>query len=113
MKIGISVMGDNLQALVNKRFGRAEGFLIYDVENANYIHLSNEQNVLASHGAGIQTAQLMVQNGVSAVITGNVGPKAMQVLSAANIKMYAIEEDLTVEQAILKFKSNALREILN
>ena len=41
----------------------------------------------AAQGAGIQTAQLVADKGTKAVITGEVGPKAGQVLEAAGILM--------------------------
>ena len=37
---------------------------------------------LSSGGAGIATAQMIVDKGAQAVITGNVGPNAMRVLTS-------------------------------
>jgi hypothetical protein len=42
---------------------------------------------MASGGAGISAAQMVAGKGVAAIITGNCGPNAHQVLSAAGIEM--------------------------
>ncbi|NOZ63144.1 MAG: dinitrogenase iron-molybdenum cofactor biosynthesis protein [Calditrichaeota bacterium] len=109
MKIAVTAMGTNLRAKVDPRFGRAQNFIIVDPETSEYEAISNE-GVNAAHGAGTQSALLMSQNGVEAVITGNVGPNAHQTLAAAGIKMYQLS-DATVEEAIEKFKNNELQEI--
>ena len=66
--------------------------------------LSGQSQVLAQ-GAGIQAAQLIARAGVSLVLTGYVGPKAFQALSAAGIKIGQNLEDLSVRQAVEKYKS--------
>jgi predicted Fe-Mo cluster-binding NifX family protein len=45
------------------------------------------QNAMAAGGAGISTAQMVAQNGVGVVLTGNSGPNAYQVLSSAGIQV--------------------------
>jgi len=40
----------------------------------------------AAQGAGIQTAQLLADKGVSVLLTGHVGPKAAGVLKSAGIQ---------------------------
>jgi len=39
-------------------------------------------------GAGIQTAEMLANSGVEAVMTGHCGPKAFRVLNAAKISIY-------------------------
>jgi len=109
MKIAVTALGTNLQAKVDPRFGRAQNFVIVDTETMKYEAISNA-GMNAAHGAGTQSALLMSQNDVEAVITGNVGPNAHQTLAAAGIKMYQVG-DMTVEQAIEKFKNSELQEI--
>jgi predicted Fe-Mo cluster-binding NifX family protein len=58
-----------------------------------------------AQGAGIQTAELMTRHDVGVVLTGYVGPKAFQALSAAGIKIGQNLEDLSVRQAVEKYKT--------
>jgi predicted Fe-Mo cluster-binding NifX family protein len=71
--------------------------------------LSNE-GAMASGGAGIQTAQKIANSGVSAIITGNVGPNAFQTLSAAGIKVI-VGANGTVKESVEKYKKGELKEI--
>ena len=85
MKVAFSLAKED-DRVVGKRFGRAPAFLIVDTAtNAEYI-LSNEDAVEAGHGAGTATSQRIVENGVKLIVSGELGPKAQQVLDAASIE---------------------------
>jgi predicted Fe-Mo cluster-binding NifX family protein len=58
-------------------------------------------------GAGIQAAQFVVNQGAQAVLTGNLGPNAFDVLQAAGVKGYLVSE-CTVGQAVEAFKAGQL-----
>ena len=42
----------------------------------------------AGQGAGIRAAQIILDNGAEALLTGIVGPNAFSALRAANVKVY-------------------------
>ena len=107
MKIAISSQGDTLDSIVDPRFGRAEGFLVYDLETETMEYASNDQNLNIPQGAGIQTAQNVAQTGAQAVITGNVGPKAFSALNQGNIAMYLFTNG-TVGEALEAYKKGEL-----
>jgi len=109
MKIGISASGPNLNAEIDPRFGRAEYFVILDTETMAFEAIPNPA-LQSAHGAGIQAAQTMHEKGVTHLITGSVGPNAMQTLSAASIKIFQATQG-TVEAAVTALKNNALPEI--
>jgi predicted Fe-Mo cluster-binding NifX family protein len=63
---------------------------------------------LVGDGAGIATAQAIAGKGVEAVLTGNCGPNAFQVLSVAGIKVITGASG-TVRDAIQGYKSGHLQ----
>ena len=86
MRIAVSASGPSLDAEVDPRFGRCRYFIIVDPENMEFEMMENS-GALVGGGAGIATAQMISVRGVEAVLTGNCGPNAFQVLSAAGIKV--------------------------
>jgi predicted Fe-Mo cluster-binding NifX family protein len=107
MKIAVSTAGTTLSDALDPRFGRASGFIVYDLESGAYEHLSNRQNLQAPQGAGIQTAQNVASAGAQAVITGHVGPKAYSALQAGGIGVY-LSRAGTVEEAVQAFREGRL-----
>jgi predicted Fe-Mo cluster-binding NifX family protein len=84
MKIAISATGPNLEADVDPRFGRCQYLIFVDTDTMQF-KAQNNANISAGGGAGISTAQTVADQGVRAVLTGNMGPNAHQVLSGAGI----------------------------
>lgn len=86
MKLCITSEGKTLDSKVDPRFGRCRYFVFFDTETRQF---EAEENASAQFqgGAGIQSGQLVLSKGVRAVLTGNVGPNAHQVLSAAGIQV--------------------------
>ncbi len=109
MKIACTTSGTDLGAALDRRFGRAATFLVYDTDGETYEVVDNAQNLHAAQGAGIQAAQAVVATGAEAVITGNCGPKAFRVLEAAGIKVYTTDAD-TIEAALARYREGRLTE---
>ena len=86
MKIAISATGTTLDAEVDPRFGRCQHFIIADTETDGFEAVDNT-SAMAAGGAGIATAQMIVEKGVEAVLTGNCGPNAHGVLASAKVKI--------------------------
>jgi predicted Fe-Mo cluster-binding NifX family protein len=86
MKIAISATKPSLEAEVDARFGRCQHFIIVDPEKREFEVLDNT-STMAAGGAGVSTAQYIASKGVEAVLTGNCGPKAYQVLSSSGIRV--------------------------
>lgn len=107
MKVAITSQGEKMDSMVDERFGRARWFIVVDTETGEYQAVSNEQNLNASHGAGIQAAENVCRYGVEAVITGHCGPKAFRALNAAGIKIFTGAEG-TVSETLDKFKKGEL-----
>ncbi len=109
-KIAVTSEGPGLDDLVDPRFGRAAGFVIVDLDTMNTSYIDNGQTQVLAQGAGIQAAQLVAGAGVDCVLSGFVGPKAFQALSAVKIKVVQnLDEGMTVREAVKKFKSGAVQ----
>ena len=103
MKVAISATGATLEAEVDPRFGRCQYFVFVDTDTMDYEAVENA-SAIQSGGAGISSAQMVVGKGVAAVMTGNCGPNAHQVLVAANVKIYTGVNG-TLRDVVAAFKS--------
>lgn len=109
MKIALTTAGHDLDAPLDGRFGRAAGFLIYDLDDQTFTIAGNAQNAAAAQGAGIQAAQAVARLGVQALVTGHCGPKAFQVLRAAGVKVFTTGAE-TVAAALAQYRAGELVE---
>lgn len=107
MKIAFTTSGNDLNAPLDSRFGRAAKFLVYDLDTNTFSVIDNQQNLNAAQGAGIQSAETVARSGAKALVTGHCGPKAFRVLSAAGIKVYTTDA-ATVEEALERFRTGKL-----
>jgi predicted Fe-Mo cluster-binding NifX family protein len=112
MKIAITSIGKEPTSRIDPRFGRAKYIVIYDTEEDALELVDNSGADQLAHGAGIQTAQAVLDKGAEAVVSGRFGPKATQVLAAAKIKMI-MRSDGTVAEAIELAKRNELIPVDN
>jgi len=101
MKISITAQSNTLDAQCDQRFGRCQYFIIIDTDTMDYETIHNAGGAVG--GAGIQAAQLMVDNSVKTVLTGNLGPNAFRTLSAAGIQGITGVSG-TVKEIIEKYK---------
>lgn len=109
MKICITSQGDTLESEVDPRFGRCAFFIIVDPQSMDFEAIRNT-SASSGGGAGIQSGQLVSNNGVKAVLTGNVGPNAFQTLSAANIDIITNIRGKVIE-AINKYKTGDIKPV--
>ena len=110
MKVVISATGDNFSAQVDRRFGRCPWFLFVDTESLKYEAVVNG-SADATSGAGTACAQLALEKEVDAVISGQVGPKAYEVLKQGEVKVFTAPQEISVREAIHKLKSDELRQM--
>jgi predicted Fe-Mo cluster-binding NifX family protein len=103
MKIAISSTGKDLDAQVDPRFGRCQYFIIVEPKSLEYKVFDNP-NIDAAGGAGIQSGRMMADNGVKAVLTGNVGPNAFQTLTAAKVEIITGVSG-TIREAVQRYNN--------
>ena len=86
MKIAISATDQNMDADVDPRFGRCTYFIVVDPETMEFEVIDNS-GAMDAGGAGVSAAQAVVDKDVQALLTGNCGPNAYQVLTSAGIQL--------------------------
>ena len=107
MRIAVTANSPTLDAKIDPRFGRCQHLIFVDPDTMNFEAINNSSG-MGSGGAGISTAQLIAGKGVEAVLTGNCGPNAYQVLSAAGIKVITGVSG-KVKDSIQSYKSGKLQ----
>ena len=108
MKIALSVTGNNLDAMVDSRFGRCPYFVVVDVDTLEFEAVPNVSQSMG-HGAGVQAAQTITSRGIRAVLTGNMGPNAYQAFSVSGVRVITGVSG-TVRQAVMKYKNGEFKE---
>lgn len=111
MKIAVSSTGKELDSDVSNVFGRCPYFIIVEVEDKKVTKIEAIENISAKQmgGAGISAAQTVAEKGVKAVIAGNIGPRASDVLRQFNIEVY--NGSGAVKEALQKFIDGKLERI--
>jgi len=107
MKVAITSTGVDLNSDVDPRFGRCAYFLFVDTDTMKFEAIENP-NVSAMGGAGIQSAQLVANKGVEALLTGSCGPNAFQTLRTAKVQVI-VGVTGTVQDAIKRYKKGELQ----
>ena len=108
--VAISSEGPTLEDMVDSRYGRAGGFLLASFadndlnRDPEIAYLDNGDAQIMAQGAGIATTEHLCNAGVTVVLSGYVGPKAFEALEAAGIDVYQDMDNMTVGQALDKFR---------
>ncbi len=109
MKIAVTAQNPSVDSPIDPRFGRAPWLMIFDSENSNWQSIDNSAGLNAAHGAGIQAAQKVVDQQVTAIITGAIGPKAFRSLQTAGIQIFHGAKG-SVQQALQAFQAGNLAQ---
>lgn len=111
MKICVTSTGNNKNSEIDLRFGRCSYFAVIDDEAQSFEFVSNP-GINSVQGAGITSAQKVIDLKVDTVLTGNIGPNAMKLLKGSDVKIYSLNGG-NVEEALSSFKEKGLSEITN
>ena len=104
MKIAVTSKGQDLNAEVDPRFGRAAYIIIVDTETLEFEVMDNALNKDSFKGAGIQAAAGISDKGVKVLLTGFCGPNAYKTLEAADVKV-ANDAKGTIQDAIDQYNA--------
>ncbi|MBL7142470.1 MAG: NifB/NifX family molybdenum-iron cluster-binding protein [Candidatus Pacebacteria bacterium] len=111
MKTAVSSTGKKLTDNVSEVFARCPYFVIAEIENQEIKKFEAMKNESENQmgGAGISAAQLMAEKNIKAVITKNVGPRALDVLKQFNIGIYY--GDGAIEKVLQEFIDGKLEKM--
>jgi len=106
--IAITSEGPGMDSMVDPRFGRATGFVVVDLATMATSYIDNGGSQAMAQGAGIQAAENVAKAGAGVLLSGFVGPKAFQALLAGGVQVIQNVENMTVSQAVDKYKRGEL-----
>lgn len=91
MRLALTATNNGLDSNLSPVFGRCPYFVVVDWEDGNVNSDQSVQNPAMNQGggAGVLAAQTVGDQNVDVVITGNVGPRAFDVLNRLGIEIYA------------------------
>ena len=109
MKIGITSTGPTLEDRVEPYFKRCAFFLVIDRELNRYESILNP-NIALGGIAGEKSALLIINKGVSAVLTGNCDPNDIETFGLAGIRVITGVNG-QVSEAIEQFRAGRLSDL--
>lgn len=112
MKIAFTATGKDWDAIIDPRFGRTEYIVVYDDATDELLVIDNSEVKNEAHGAGTATSQKIFELNPDVLITGNgPGDNAAIALEKMNMNIFVGAQDLTLSQALEKYRNGELRGI--
>ena len=103
MKIAVTTNEKMVDSLVEERFGRCQFFAVLDTDTGDVAFISNI-GAEASSGAGVKAAQQLLDLDVGLLVTGQVGPGALEILKEGEVRVESWTAG-TVGEALKRFSS--------
>lgn len=99
----ISSTGKTEKSLLDLRFGKCENILIFYADKNQYSIIENPYK--NNDNSGIQLVGFLKKEGVTTIITGEVGPKVSQMLEKEKFQLVLLpEERIKVEEIMDRIK---------
>lgn len=111
MKIAVAAKGEGLKARIDDRFGRADYFVIVDLEDMRERTIENTAKNEAS-GAGGRAVRSLANEGVEVIVAPELGPKAATAVKAFDMKVYKRSDFEVVEDAVRGYQEGRLEEMV-
>lgn len=109
MKITIPV-DNNVNSNVNENLGRTPFFYIRDMET-DEIEFINNEAAKSQGGAGVQAAQMIIDQGTRVLLAPKVGKHAEEILKTSDIQVFQTEGK-DIEENIQKYKDGNLKRLI-
>ena len=87
MKIALTLLKNDINGPIESSFGRAAYLAVYDDQTDKVVYLANTARYQQG-GAGVSSAQMVIDQNVEVAIIPQCGEKAYRALNAAHIQLY-------------------------
>ena len=103
--LAISSSGKSEKSFLDLRFGKCENIVIYNAETSSYNILENPYK--NTDHSGLQLVEFLKKEGVSVIITGEVGPKVSSLLDKEKLQLVLLQEErIKIEDIIDRIKTS-------
>lgn len=106
MKVAVAAKGKTLNSHLDDRFGHCSFFVVVDSESLDFEWIRNP-GLKKGDAAGVDASHVLIQKGVEAVVTRNVGHNSVVTLRGAGIRIYLGGSE-TVRDAIERVNKGEL-----
>ncbi len=87
----ITSTGKTEKSLLDLRFGKCENVVVFNAEKNHFSIVENPFK--EKEHSGIQLVQFLKEQGVTTIITGEVGPKVSQILEKEKLQLVLLSEE--------------------
>jgi predicted Fe-Mo cluster-binding NifX family protein len=106
MKIAVASKGKTISSRIDDRFGRCPYFLVVDTTSRATKTIENPGQK-EKNAAGIRACQMLIAEGIDAVVVKNIGHNSHVTLTGAGMDVYIVTSG-TVGAAMKKVKRGEL-----
>ncbi|HKJ43669.1 MAG TPA: NifB/NifX family molybdenum-iron cluster-binding protein [Sunxiuqinia sp.] len=100
MKVAITSTGNKLSSILDNRFGRCSYFAIYDMDTNRTKFIKNP-NTKAQTAAGEAAAHLVASQGVTQLVSGQLGIKVKPLLKGLKIQTILFSgPEMTIDEIL-------------
>lgn len=87
----ITSSGKTEKSFMDLRFGKCENVVIFNVSTNQYSVVENPFK--EAENSGIQLVEFLKEQGVTSIITGEIGPKVSALLEAEKLQLILLNEE--------------------
>ncbi len=99
----ITSIGKTEKSLLDLRFGKCENIVIFNATENQYSIIENPYR--DHENSGIKLVGLLKEEGVTTIITGEIGPKAGQIIEKEKLQLVLLsEERIKIEDVLNRIK---------
>ncbi|MFW5822781.1 MAG: NifB/NifX family molybdenum-iron cluster-binding protein [Tangfeifania sp.] len=101
----ITSSGKSEKSFLDLRFGKCENLVLFNSETGKFSIIENPYK--ETDHSGVQLVDFLKKEGVSVIITGEVGPKVSNLLEKEKLQLVLLQEErIKIEEIIERIKTS-------